>query len=219
MEFFNDLIFKSKSNYYLLLICLLFIVINDALILSDLYSLKDCSNNEVKETMKEENSESTFFKIDIKGEVKKPGVYEVSSSMNVNDAIKLAGGIKKGATTENINLSKLLNSEMVIVVSKKKKSNITSTTNSVIKTDASVLTSEVVGNVVETNNMQTDSKLVSLNTATLDELMTLPGIGEQKAKLIIEYRITNKFKNIEDIKNVSGIGESLFEKVKDYITI
>ena len=219
MEFFNDLIFKLKNNYYLLLICLLFIVINDALIFSDLYSLKDYSNKEIKENIKMENSGNSSFKIDIKGEVKKPGVYEVNSSMNVNDAIKLAGGIKKGATTENINLSKSLNSEMVIVVSKKKKSNITSITNSVIKTDASVLASEVVGNIEEPQNTQSNSKLVSLNNGTLEELITLPGIGEQKAKLIIEYRSTNKFQNIEDIKNISGIGESLFEKVKDYITI
>lgn len=60
---------------------------------------------------------------------------------------------------------------------------------------------------------------ISLNTATLDELLTIPGIGQSKAKLIIEYRNTNGFKKIEDIMNVKGIGNGIFEKIKDYITI
>ncbi len=218
MEFFNDLIFKLKSNYFILLICLLFIVINDAIIISDLYKIK--TNNQIGEVEKnmDNNKESNTIKIDIKGEVKKPGVYEVTENMNVNDAIKMAGGLKKGASTDNINLSKTLKNEMVIIISKKLKENIKNT----IKNDALPSSSEVIGEQKnsDTNNIQNDSnKLISLNKGSLDELMTIPGIGEQKAKQIIEYRNSNAFTSIEDIKNVSGIGESLFEKIKDYITI
>ena len=138
--------------------------------------------------------------------------------MNVNDAIKMAGGLKKGASTDNINLSKTLKNEMVIIISKKLKENIKNT----IKNDALPSSSEVIGELKnsDTNNIQNGSnKLISLNKGSLDELMTIPGIGEQKAKQIIEYRNSNAFTSIEDIKNVSGIGESLFEKIKDYITI
>ena len=218
MEFFNDLIYKLKNNYFLLLICLLLIVVNDALIISDLYKIK--TNNQIGEVEKniDNNKETNKIKIDIKGEVKKPGVYEVSENMNVNDAIKMAGGRKKGASTDNINLSKTLKNEMVIIISKKLKENIKNT----IKNDALPSSSEVIGELKnsDTDNIQNDSnKLISLNKGSLDELMTIPGIGEQKAKQIIEYRNSNAFTSIEDIKNVSGIGESLFEKIKDYITI
>ena len=218
MEFFNDLIFKLKNNYFILLICLLFIVINDAIIISDLYKIK--INNQIGEVEKniDNNNEINKIKIDIKGEVKKPGVYEVTENMNVNDAIKMAGGLKKGASTDNINLSKTLKNEMVIIISKKLKENIKNT----IKNDALPSSSEVIGEIKnsDANNIQNDSnKLISLNKGSLDELMTIPGIGEQKAKQIIEYRNSNEFTSIEDIKNVSGIGESLFAKIKDYITI
>lgn len=218
MEFFNDLISRLKNNYFILLICLLFIVINDAIIISDLYKIK--TNNQIGENEKniDNNKESNTIKIDIKGEVKKPGVYEATENMNVNDAIKMAGGLKKGASTDNINLSKTLKNEMVIIISKKLKENIKNT----IKNDALPSSSEVIGEVKnsDTNNIQNNSnKLISLNKGSLDELMTIPGIGEQKAKQIIEYRNSNAFTSIEDIKNVSGIGESLFERIKDYITI
>ena len=69
------------------------------------------------------------------------------------------------------------------------------------------------------NRIIEENKLVNINTATIDELQTIKGVGESKAKSIIEYRKENKFIKIEDIKNVSGIGDSLFEKIKDYITI
>ena len=70
-----------------------------------------------------------------------------------------------------------------------------------------------------TTEEKKDTK-VSINTATVEELMTIDGIGESKAKAIVKYRETNgNFETIEDIKNVSGIGESTFEKFKDYITV
>lgn len=70
------------------------------------------------------------------------------------------------------------------------------------------------------NNQSTNTNnKININTASLEELQTLPGIGEAKAKDIITYRETNKFNTIEDIKNVSGIGDALFAKIKENITI
>ena len=86
-------------------------------------------------------------------------------------------------------------------------------------------TNEVENSNNSNNNSNNDNKveektLVNINTATLNELMSISGIGESKAKSIIEYRNTNgNFKSIEDIKNVSGIGDALFAKIKDYITV
>lgn len=153
--------------------------------------------------------------VDVKGSVKKPGVYEFKENDRVIDAIKLAGGLTKNADTSNINLSKKLKSEMVIVINTKSelknKNNLTC--------DA-VCTREVieVNNCIETEN-KTNNK-ININTADINKLTELDGIGESKAKTIIEYRTTNGlFKNIEDIKNISGIGESLYNKIKDKITV
>ena len=65
----------------------------------------------------------------------------------------------------------------------------------------------------------TDKKLININSATIDELINIPGIGKSKAEKIINYRTLNKFDTIEDIKKVSGIGDAMFDKIKDYITI
>ena len=85
-------------------------------------------------------------------------------------------------------------------------------------------------NVIEVNNCvtsttttskvsSTESTLVNINTATKEQLMTLSGIGESKAIAILDYRKNTKFNSIEDIKNVSGIGDSMYAKIKDYITV
>lgn len=73
---------------------------------------------------------------------------------------------------------------------------------------------------IETKNDTEENILVNINTAGKDELTKIPGVGDSKAHAIIKYREENgDFNDIEDIKKVSGIGESLFEKIKDYITV
>ena len=142
--------------------------------------------------MKNEES-SSKFKIDIKGEVVNPGVYEVDSDMIVLDAINLAGGLTKDGDTSNINLSEKLTESMIIIVDSKANN--------------------------ESKNLNSKSNKVSLNKGTKEELMSLTGIGESKALAIIEYRQKNRFTKVEDIMLVSGIGESTFAKIKDSITI
>ena len=226
MRFFYDLILFIKDHYFLLLVCLLLIVINDAIIISDVYSLKTAkvSFNETIDNNKDEQP-NNLFKVDIKGYVKKPGVYEVSEGMNINDLINLSGGLKKGATTKNINLSKKLTDQMVVIVSsvsslksKYRNSNILNEELSV-KNDASIQESNIEGLTQTVDSNEISNKKININTASINELLTLTGIGESKAKAIIEYRNTNLFTNIDEIKNISGIGDSLFEKIKDSITI
>ena len=181
-----------------------------------------------KEEIIEPKSETKKIKIDIKGEIQVPGVYELKETDRVSDAIKKAGGLTENADTELINLSKTLTDEMVIIVYNKyeieeirKKSDKQETIIKYIEKKCTCpdKTNDACLNKNENNEPSKENK-ISLNNATQEELETLPGIGESKAKQIIEYRNQNGgFKEIEEIKNISGIGESTFEKFKEYITI
>lgn len=184
---------------------------------------EDCTKVETKE----ETIATSKIKVDIKGYVKKPGVYELDSGSIVNDLIKLAGGLKTNGTTDNINLSKTLNNEdMVVILSKTElkqqisNTNMTTTTSSTSNTSTSTSSNTTQSNNISSSSTtQETNKKISLNTATKEELMTLYGIGEAKALSIIEYREKTPFKDISEIMNISGIGESIYEKIKDYITI
>ena len=184
--------------------------------------IKDNSNEE-----KNDKVEIVKYNIDIKGAVKKPGVYQLDSNLTVNDAINFAGGLTNEADTSIINLAKKIIDEMVIIVYTKeevKKSNIVDTVIKVVEKECicpniendGCLNTEIKDNITN----KEDNTLVNINTATIEELKTINGIGESKAKNIIEYRTENgNFKSIEEIKNVSGIGDSLFEKIKSNITV
>lgn len=211
-----------------------------------------------KEEVKEIEKEKTIF-VDVKGEVKKPGVYELGLGKRVIDAINTAGGLTKNAYTKYINLSKVLSDECVIIVNNKseikkieEKKNIEeiiiNDNTSVSVKESEVITNDVdktkeevknevkkeevkedvkneVKNEEKTDNVKENVKdnlntLVNINSASLDELMSINGIGESKAKAIIEYRNSNGlFKSIEEIKNVSGIGDKLYDKIKENITV
>lgn len=159
--------------------------------------------------------------VDIKGEVKNPGVYEVKKNTRINDVIKLAGGLTYKANTKYINLSKKVKDEMVIFIysyweinSFKEQEKIKEELPTI--EDKNLITSNKI--VDETSTDVVNSK-ININSATLEQLMTLTGIGESKAKSIIEYREKNKFKTIDDLKEVSGIGDSIFDKIKENITV
>lgn len=164
--------------------------------------------------------------VDVKGAVKKPGVYEVKENAIVNDCIKLAGGITSSGTLSNINLSKKVTDEMVIYVFKKSeittsaKNEIPCTTEVIEINNCPIITdNQTSNNDKKETTTNTVDKKININTATKEELTTLTGIGESKANSIIEYRKTNQFKSIEELKNVSGIGEALYESIKDSITV
>ena len=195
------------------------------------YVMNDTGNNDVyaetQECICEPDNlkEPTEFYVDIKGAIKKPGVYLANSNNIVKDIIDMAGGLKSNATTDNINLSQKVTSEMVIYICTKTelKNSTTTTTTTTSQTVNSTTTS--VTNTCSPfqenvqSNGQESNTLVNINTASKEELMTIPYIGDSKADAIIIYRTENKFTKIEDIVNVTGIGENVFAKIKDYITV
>ena len=148
-----------------------------------------------------EDNEEEYIYVDIKGEVINPNVYKIKKGLRVIDVINLAGGLTEESDTSNINLSKIVTDEMVIVIKSKNNEEV------------------YIDSDVDINNNNNNNQLIDINTCTIDELLTLPGIGESKANNIIEYRKKNKFNTINDIMNVSGISESLFNKIKEYIKV
>ena len=207
-------------------------------------------NEDITEVTKGEEVVTELCSVDIKGAVKKPGVYEIECHKNINDVITLAGGKTKNAYTDNINLSKSVSHEMVIYVyttkeikdkekvktqtcvnetiyidtCKEKETSVIVTeenkTSDSITTHEEVSYDEIASDSTTEVESNTEAKLISLNTATKEELMTLSGVGESKAENIISYREQNNgFKSIEELKNVSGIGDAIFEKIKSNITI
>ena len=186
-------------------------------------------NNDIKE----------YVNVDIKGAIKKKGIYSVEKGSTISDVIKVSGGLLKNATTIDINLSKQVYNEMVIYISNKSEYN-NRYNNIKCGSDNNDQSKEIASKdifVSDYNNTTANKKLlpennqtvdnnnqlnkkININSASLDEIQKIPGIGESKAEKIIAYRKENGlFKSIEDIKNVSGIGDSIYEKIKDYIAI
>lgn len=178
-----------------------------------------------KKTQEKEIKQENMYKVDIKGQVVTPGIYTMKESSRVIDVIEAAGGLTDNANTTVLNLSKKITDEMVIIVYSNEEVTNFAKTKEIEKQvqeqcnqkDENSLKNDAC---ICDDNQITSTILVSINTASVEELMTLPGIGEAKAQDIINYRNDNGlFQTIEDIKNVSGVGDSLFAKIKDYITI
>ena len=140
--------------------------------------------------------------VDIGGAVKNPGVYTVTESTRVYEVIEMAGGLTDKADTDSINRAAFVqDGEKIIVPFRYDPEEGDSTGMSAAP------------------GYTTHSGLVNINTGSKEELMTLNGIGEVMAGRIIEYRTQNRFRKIEDIKSVKGIGDGIFEKIKDSITV
>lgn len=188
--------------------------------------------------------------VDIKGNVNNPGVYKLSTTNTVIDAINKAGGFTEEAYTNNINLSKMLTNEMVIYVfstSDFKTSSVTSKTltqsaqelsaqkstelyiDEYIEDKNSVIQDSTTVNNSTSNNTSSSSSqeevnvipsIININNDPLEYLMSLAGIGESKASAIISYRQENgPFASIDEITNVSGIGDATYASIKAFITI
>ena len=153
------------------------------------------------QSIKSEETKIVFF-VHVCGQVKNPGVYQLEEGARIYDAIQLAGGLTEEACEEAVNLAeKVIDGEQIWIPD---------------KAEAEKMGS-VNGNLKE---KQTESGLVDLNTATKEQLMTLTGIGEARAKDILAYREEyGRFQTIEDIMKVPGIKDAAFAKIKDEIVV
>ena len=144
-------------------------------------------------------TQETVIFVDIKGAVKNPGVYQMKVGDRVKDALDAAGGLTEEADSQKVNLAKRLEDQMVIVVPK-------------VGEEAEEIPEG------ETRKEATKEGKVNINTATVEELKTLKGVGEKKAEAIIEYRKKNgSFQTKEDLMKVRGIGKKLFESFQERI--
>ena len=148
----------------------------------------------------------------VSGAVKQPGLYRYQGTARVCDAIQAVGGFQANAAEDSLNLARLLeDGEQICVLTKKEAARAKKKSRQAQQSEEAAEGDQGSGN--------SSGGKVNINTATAAELMTLPGIGEAKAALIINYREEKgKFSKIEDLMQISGIKEGIFQKIKDNIT-
>ncbi|MDQ0148677.1 helix-hairpin-helix domain-containing protein [Eubacterium multiforme] len=183
---------------------------------SDINASKSNDKNGENINLKDSNEESIKLKdnkivVDIKGEVKNEGVYYLEDGSIIEDLIKEAGGLTKKAALDYVNRAEKLKNNMCVIIPNK---------DNIKKLEKeSKETSAPLNSSLKDSNSSKEEK-ININTADESELNKINGIGPSKAKAIITYREeSGGFKSIEDIKNVSGIGEGTFLKIKDSICV
>ena len=178
----------------------------DEIIMTNTTEEKDEISEKIEESSNNLSNEDK--KVYISGEVVNSGVYDIKDGDRLDDLVKRAGGFTEKADLNSINLAMRLEDQMKIYIP-----NIDENQN-ISTSDTNLAIGEI-----NTSNTYTQSQKINLNLATKEELMSLPNIGEKRAQAILDYRQENKFQKIEDIKNVSGIGDKYFEAMKDLITV
>ena len=150
-----------------------------------------------------ESVEQSFLVIDVQGEVKEPGLYQLPLGARVGDAIKAAGGVRKGSETSSVNLARFLeDGEQVYVAG--------NIHNEIL---------ESAGGAGVSRGAGLGGKL-NLNRATVNELDGLPGVGPVLAKRIVEYRNTKgNFSSIDELQKVSGIGPAKYGELQNFVTV
>lgn len=151
----------------------------------------DNKNKDVKTEKLEDN-----IIIDISGEIKNPGIYKMKGKVRLYEIIDKAGGLKEEANINFINQARYVkDGEKIIIPSSRNSQG------------------------MDKESISNENNLVNINTASKEELLKLPGIGEVTAEKIINYRDNNNFTKIEDLKNVNGIGIATYNKLKDLICV
>lgn len=203
------LVHLLKKNFLFVIIVLIVISIVIILKFQETKSNYTEDENDILDLLEKEESnleltsenieEETTYIVDIKGEVNRPGVYEVNTTSRVNDVIQLAGGFTDEADQNFVNLAQKVQDEMVIIIPK-------------IGEEHQILSGS--------SNMTIDDSRVNINQASKEELETLPGIGPAKAQAILDFREENgSFKEVEDLLQVNGIGEKTLENLIEHIDV
>ena len=162
-------------------------------------SFSNISNETNNKDEKAEDKHDEKIFVDVKGAVKHPGVFETTKDKRVKDLIEEAGGLLEDADTSTLNLSQKVKDQMVIYVLKH---------------------GEKPKQISYSGTSSSSGDVININTANLEQLMKISGVGKTKAEAIISYREKNgDFKKKEDITKVRGIGKATFEKIKDKIEV
>ncbi|MED4694970.1 helix-hairpin-helix domain-containing protein [Peribacillus frigoritolerans] len=163
---------------------------------------------EMEQSVNESAAEPEIIKVDVKGAVKSPGIFTAQAGDRVIDLISAAGSFTEKADTDKVNFAQIIEDQMVIYVPE------------IGEEDKGNLENIQVGTSGDAVTKGTSGGLVNLNTATQEDLQTLTGIGPSKANAILEYRETvGKFKEVDELKQVTGIGDKTFERLRDSISV
>lgn len=181
---------------------------DDTILENDILITNTSTNNNLVEN----ESAKDLVVVHITGSVTNPGIVKLSEGSRIEDAIQAAGGLTENADISKVNLAYVLDDGIKI--------KIPSITDDDIG-DEDIINEESGENIIENDTTSSkNNKSININKATETELETLPGIGASLASRIVEYRKQNgNFSSIEDIKNVSGIGDSKYLNIKDFITV
>ena len=197
MKKFRNLIFIGTFS-----ICIIIFLVYSQ-VRNNQYELIEYKNNEI-DSIKEETEEINNIVIHITGEVNNPGVITLKEGERIIDAIEKAGGPTQEADTSKVNLAYILSDGQKIDIP------------SIYDNETESYIAEDSGNCI----IENFEAKININTATQNELETLTGIGPSMASKIINYRKEHgKFKKIEEIKNVPGIGEAKYNAIKDNICV
>ena len=199
---------NKKVNIIVTLIISFFIIgsiMYKSNIEDDVYIVSESEYNNEEEyntdNIEDKNKENRILKnvtIYISGEVNNPGVVTIESDKRLSDAVEILGGVTENADLNKINLAIKLNDEQHYIIPK----------------IGEVTTNNEASNIDEKNSK------ININTASLEELDNLPGVGEATANKILSYREEKgEFKSIEEIKNVNGIGDKKYIDLKEKICI
>ncbi len=218
----------KKQKIILAIIISIILLITFAYIYKNIYSVDESSeiiinndmqieNNLVQNEENQENNlkEEEKVVVHVIGEVNNPGVVTLKEGARIIDAINKAGGKTEEADLSKINLAYVIEDGTQIYIPR-----INENLNEIELMTQDAGSSTIISNSETDNEENSKEVKVNINTANKEKLETLPGIGETTAQKIIDYREANgKFNSIEDIKNVSGIGDAKFNSLKDKITV
>ncbi|PAK45153.1 helix-hairpin-helix domain-containing protein [Peribacillus simplex] len=175
--------------------------------MEDIFSVT-AKEAEMEQSVNESAAEPEIIKVDVKGAVKSPGIFTAQAGDRVIDLISSAGGFTEKADKDKVNFAQIIEDQMVIYVPE------------IGEEDKGNLENIQVGTSGDAVTKGTSGGLVNLNTATQEDLQTLTGIGPSKATAILEYRETvGKFKEVDELKQVTGIGDKTFERLRDSVSV
>lgn len=192
----------------IIIIGILYFIYNEV----DKKSTDQIDNNmlSIENNTKENEESKELVIVHITGAVKTPGIVKLTEGARIEDAIDKAGGLTEDADISDVNLAYVLEDGIKIKIP----------TISEEKNEEIIINSSGEGIVEKEISNNSENKIININKANETDLQTLPGIGASLAGRIVEYRNSNgKFNEIEDIKNVSGIGESKYENIKNLICV